>query len=32
MDWVDYKEMEQDEFGGESPYENPGYYPVDPTK
>ena len=31
MDWVDYKEMEQDEFGGENPYENPRYYPVDPS-
>ena len=32
MDWVDYKEMEQNEFGGENPYKNPRYYPVDPTK
>ena len=31
IDWVDYKEMEEDEFGGENPYKNPRYYPVDPT-
>lgn len=31
MDWVDYKEMEQEEFGGENVYKNPRYYPVDPT-
>jgi hypothetical protein len=31
MDWVDYKEQEQEEFGGENPYKNPRYYPVDPT-
>lgn len=32
MDWVEYKEMEQEGFGGENPYEDPRYYPVDPTK
>jgi len=31
MDWVDYKEMEQDDFGGENVYENPRYYPTNPT-
>ncbi|KAM0709476.1 hypothetical protein Q7P35_003515 [Cladosporium inversicolor] len=31
MDWVDYKEMEQEEFDGENPYKNSRYYPVDPT-
>lgn len=32
LDWVDYKEMEQEEFGGENVYGNERYYPVDPTK
>ena len=33
MDWVDYKEMEQEEFGGESVYGNERYYPEkDPSK
>jgi hypothetical protein len=31
MDWVDYKEMEENDFGGENPYKNPRYYPLDPT-
>jgi hypothetical protein len=31
MDWVDYKEMEQEDFGGENVYGNERYYPVDPT-
>jgi hypothetical protein len=31
MDWVDYKEMERDGFGGEDPYGNWRYYPVDLT-
>lgn len=26
-DWEHYKVMEQDEFGGEDPYENPRYFP-----
>lgn len=26
MDWMDYKEMEQEEWGGENPYENPRYH------
>ena len=30
MDWVDYKEMEQDEFDGENVYKNPRYFPEDP--
>lgn len=28
-DWEHCKEMEQDEFGGEDPYENPRYFPDD---
>lgn len=31
MDWIDYKEMEEEEFGGENPYQNLRYYPNDPT-
>jgi hypothetical protein len=31
MDWVDYKEMEQEEFGEENPYKNPRYCRVDAT-
>lgn len=31
MDWVDYKEMEQEEFGGENVYENLRYYPEGTT-
>jgi hypothetical protein len=33
MDWVDYKEMEQEEFGGENVYGDVRYYPEgDPSK
>lgn len=32
MDWLDYKEMEQDEFGGEDPYENKRYYDSNPAE
>lgn len=30
MTWNDYKESEHEKFGGESPYTNTRYYPVDP--
>lgn len=27
MDWIDFKEVERDEWGGEDPYENKRYFP-----